>query len=145
MQLQGKAHLARGIEDSWKFLSDPSQVIQCAPGLQEYKVGEGKRVSAIVKVSIGFIRGSFQTSTRLLKEDSANHEARLELNGSGAGSGFNAVVTLRISPAGSESELEWQADVNMNGPLGSLAKPLIEGNVKKIIDQLFDCVKSKLA
>jgi len=35
--------------------------------------------------------------------------------------------------------------VNISGPLGSLARPLIEGNVKKIVDQLYDCVRGKIS
>ncbi len=43
------------------------------------------------------------------------------------------------------SELTWEATVTPSGPLGSLAKPLIEGNVKKIVEGLFVCAKSKLS
>jgi carbon monoxide dehydrogenase subunit G len=39
----------------------------------------------------------------------------------------------------------WDANVNINGPLGSLAKPLVEGNIRKIVTQMFDCVKAKLS
>ena len=126
-------------------MSDPSQVVQCVPGLQSFTVGENKRISATVRVSIGFIRGTFQTSTKVVKEDPSTHTATLELSGTGAGSGFNALVNIGVTAAGYQSELTWDANVNISGPLGGLAKPLIEGNVKKIINQLFDCVKAKLS
>lgn len=145
MQLQGKLDLPSDIEKVWDFVSDPSKVIQCVPGLQTYTVGENKRIMATVKVTIGFIRGTFQTSTKVVKEDRASHTALLELAGSGAGSGFNAQVNIVITALGSQSELAWDADVKISGPLGSLAKPLIEGNIKKIVNQLFECVKGKLS
>jgi len=129
----------------WAYVSDPSKVIECVPGLQSFTVGENKRISATVKVSIGFIRGTFQTSTKIVKEDPVSHTAALELSGSGAGSGFSALVNIAIASVVSESELTWDANVNINGPLGSLAKPLVEGNIKKIVTQLFDCVKGKLS
>jgi carbon monoxide dehydrogenase subunit G len=143
--IQGKLDLPTDSDKVWKFVSDPSRVIQCAPGLQGYAVGEDKRVTASVKVTIGFIRGVFQTNTRLVKEDPKNRKATLELTGNGAGSGFNAIVNLAVTPIGKKSELAWEANVNINGPLGSLAKPLIEGNLKKIVDELFGCVKTKLS
>jgi carbon monoxide dehydrogenase subunit G len=143
--LQGRLELPSDPEKVWKFVSDPSKVIQCAPGIQSYAVGEDKRVTASVKVTIGFIRGVFQTNSRLVKEDPKGRKATLELTGTGAGSGFNAVVNLAVTPIGKESELAWDANVNVNGPLGSLAKPLIEGNLKKIVDELFGCVKTKLS
>ncbi len=145
MLLQGRLKIPSNPEKVWKFVSDPSMVIQCAPGLQNYSVGDGKRVTASVKVTIGFIRGVFQTNSRLVREDPKERRATIELTGSGAGSGFNAVVNLAVGPSGAESELAWDANVSVNGPLGSLAKPLIEGNVRKIVDEMFGCVKTKLS
>ncbi|MDA4124498.1 MAG: SRPBCC domain-containing protein [Thaumarchaeota archaeon] len=145
MLLQGKFRLSSDTEKVWSYVSDPSKVIECVPGLQSFTVGENKRISATVKVSIGFIRGTFQTTTKVVKEDPATHVAVLELSGSGAGSGFNALVNIAIAPVATESDLTWDANVTINGPLGSLAKPLVEGNIKKIVTQLFDCVKAKLS
>ena len=145
MQLQGKLTLPSDREKVWDFVADPSKVVQCVPGLQTYTVGENKRITATVKVSIGFIRGTFQTNTRVVKEDRESHTAVLELSGSGAGSGFSALVNISIEAVDGQSELSWSANANVNGPLGSLAKPLIEGNIKKIVEQLFDCVRAKLS
>ncbi len=145
MILQGKFHIPTGIDRVWDYTSDPAKVIECVPGLQSYTIGENKRITAAVKVSIGFIRGTFQTQTKVVKEDKSTHAAVLELSGSGAGSGFNAVVNIVVAAVGTESDLTWDANVNINGPLGSLAKPLVEGNIKKIVTQLFDCVRAKLS
>ncbi len=145
MLLQGKFELPSDVDKVWAFVSDLSKVIQCVPGLQSYSIGENNRVTATVKVSIGFIRGTFQTSTKVVKQDNTMHAAAIELSGSGAGSGFTALVNISVVPKGTQSDLTWDANANINGPLGSLAKPLVEGNIKKIVTQLFDCVKAKLS
>ena len=145
MLLQGKFHIPSSIDKVWDYTSDPARVIECVPGLQSYTIGENKRITAAVKVSVGFIRGTFQTQTKVVKEDRDTHTAVLELSGSGAGSGFNALVNIGVAALGAESDVTWDANVNINGPLGSLAKPLVEGNVKKIVTQLFDCVRAKLS
>jgi len=145
MLLQGKFHIPSNIDKVWDYVSDPAKVIECVPGVQNYTIGENKRITAAVKVSIGFIRGTFQTQTKVVKEDRDTHAAILELTGSGAGSGFNAAVNIGVAAVGAESDVTWDANVSINGPLGSLAKPLVEGNIKKIVTQLFDCVKAKLS
>jgi carbon monoxide dehydrogenase subunit G len=145
MLLQGKFRIPNNIDKVWDYVSDPGKVIECVPGVQQYTIGENKRITAAVKVSIGFIRGTFQTTTKVVKEDKDSHAAALELSGSGAGSGFSAAVNISLAQAGVETDLTWDANVNINGPLGSLAKPLVEGNIKKIVNQLFDCVKAKLS
>jgi carbon monoxide dehydrogenase subunit G len=143
--LQGKVEIPAGAENVWEFVSDPAKVIQCVPGIQSYRVDAEKRVSATVRVTIGFIRGVFQATSRLMSEDPVKKEAVLGLTGSGAGSGFSATVKLKVSPAGTSSELSYDADVTISGPLGSIARPLIEGNVRKIVEELFACVKTKVS
>ena len=145
MLLQGKFRLENDVETVWVFVSDPAKVIECAPGLQNYTVGEGKRVSASVKVKIGFISSVFQTNSKMTSEDPEGHSASLEITGSGSGSAFNGLVSIKVTGSSGSSEVAWEANVSISGPLGSLARPLIEGNVKKIVDQLFDCVKRKLS
>ncbi len=145
MLLQGKFRIPSNIDKVWDYVSDPAKVIECVPGVQQYTIGENKRITAAVKVSIGFIRGTFQTTTKVVKEDKNSHTAALELSGSGAGSGFSAAVNISLAQAEAETDLTWDSNININGPLGSLAKPLVEGNIKKIVNQLFDCVKAKLS
>jgi carbon monoxide dehydrogenase subunit G len=82
MQLQGKFTIPADRDAVWNYISDPTKVIQCVPGLQSFTVGENKRISASVKVSIGFIRGTFQATNKVVKEDVATHTATMELNGS---------------------------------------------------------------
>lgn len=144
MKFEGKMILESRREDVWSFISDPTKVIECVPGLEEYSVTGDKKVSAKVKVSIGFIKGTFHASSNVIEEDRENYSAKLKLSGSGAGSGFDAIVNIRLNNLDSRTELIWLADVNVSGPLGSLAKPMLEGYVRKIVDQLFSCVKQKL-
>ncbi|MEM1583443.1 MAG: SRPBCC domain-containing protein [Nitrososphaerota archaeon] len=145
MKLEGRILLRSHIEDVWNFISEPTKVIECVPGVQDYSVAEGKRIIAKVKVSIGFIKGIFHAYSNVIEEDHENYKAKLRLNGSGAGSGFDALVEIKLGELGSETELAWMADVSISGPLGSLARPMLEGYVRKIVDQLFDCIKHKLA
>ena len=143
--LQGKFKIPNSRDTVYNFMSDPAQVIQCVPGIQSYTLAEGKRVSATVKVSFGFIRSVFQATSKVVKEDPVAHSATLELNGSGAGSSFSGSVDLSVEGDDSMSELGWTANVTVNGPLGSLAKPLLEGYIKKTVDQIFSCVETKLS
>lgn len=145
MILEGRIALPSDRERVWDFVSDPSKIITCVPGLQSFTVDEKKRISATVKVAIGFIRGTFQANSKVVREDHENYAATLELSGSGAGSGFSAAVDIGVAAAGTSSDLSWKADVKISGPLGSLAKPLVEGNIKKIVTEMFDCVEKKLS
>lgn len=144
MRFEGRFELEAERERVWEFISDPAKVIQCVPGIEDYSVGEGKRVTARVKVKIGFIRGVFHAASKVLEERSDEYKAKLELTGSGAGSGFKALVDIGLEEIEERTKVAWAADVNVSGPLGSLAKPMLQGYVKKLVEQLFDCVKQRL-
>ncbi|MEN2974432.1 MAG: carbon monoxide dehydrogenase subunit G [Candidatus Caldarchaeales archaeon] len=144
MKFEGKLNLRSRREDVWNFISEPAKVIECVPGVEEYSLSEGKRITARVKVSIGFIKGTFHTSSSVVEEDHSNYTAKLKLGGSGAGSGFDALVDIKLNDIDGGTEMVWKADVNVSGPLGSLAKPMLEGYVKKLVDQLFDCIKQRV-
>jgi len=145
MRFEGSFRLEAERKKVWDFISDPGKVIECVPGLQSYKVHEGKYVTAVVKVGIGFIKGTFNASSKVLDEDPGAYKAKLELAGSGAGSGFNAEVDIELGEAeGGGTDLRWAADVRISGPMGSLAKPMLEGYVKKIVQQVFGCVRERL-
>jgi len=143
--VRGKFTVPSSRDAVYNLMSDPAKVVQCVPGLQSYALEEGKRVSATVKISFGFIRSVFQATSKVVNEDPVAHKATLELNGSGAGSSFSGSVDLSVEGDESTSELEWTANVSVNGPLGGLAKPLLEGYIKKVVDQTFSCVETKLS
>jgi len=145
MLMQGTFAIPCGREKVYTFVSEPASVIKCVPGLQDYTVDEDKMVSATVKVSFGFIRSIFQATSKISKEDPVAHSATLELNGSGAGGGFSGSVEVSITGDDTSSELGWSANVSVNGPLGSLGKPLLEGYIKKMVEQMLSCVKTKLS
>ena len=129
----------------WNFISTPESVAQCLPGVEEYKVLEGKRTEAKVKMGVGFIKGTFKVNSRVLEEDPANRRAKLLIEGSGAASAFRAEIQITCNPHPEGSELGWNAEATVSGPLGSVAGSLIEGASQKVVNQTLECVTTKVS
>jgi len=129
----------------WNFISTPESVAQCLPGVEEYKVLEGKRTEAKVKMGVGFIKGTFKVNSRVLEEDPANRRAKLLIEGSGAASAFRAEIQITCNPHPEGSELGWNAEATVSGPLGSVAGSLIEGASQKVVNQTLECVTKKVS
>jgi len=144
MHFEGKAVVKAPVDKVWKFISTPESVAQCLPGVEEYKVLDGKRTEARVKMGVGFIKGTFKVNSRLLEEDPANHRAKLVIDGSGAASAFKAEIQINCNSHPEGSELAWVADATVSGPLGSVAKGLIENASQKVVNQTLECVTSKV-
>jgi carbon monoxide dehydrogenase subunit G len=133
------------VEKVWNFISTPESIAQCLPGVEEYKIHEGKRIEARTKIGIGFIKGTFKVNSRVTEEDAVNRHARLIVDGSGATSAFKADILLNCAPHTDGTKLSWVADATISGPLGSVAKGMLEGAAQKIISQTLECVSQKVS
>jgi len=145
MHFEGRAVVKAPVDRVWNFISTPESIAQCLPGVQEYKVLEGKRTEAKVKIGLGFIKGTFKVNSRVLDEDPQNHRAKLLVDGSGATSAFKAEIQISCNPHAEGSELSWVAEATVSGPLGSVAKGLIEGASQKVVNQTLECVTQKVS
>jgi len=123
----------------------PESVAQCLPGVEEYDVLEGKRIEAKVKIGVGFIRGTFKANSRVLEEDPVNHRAKLAIDGSGVTSAFKIEIQISCDPNPEGTELAWVAEATVSGPLGSVAKGLIENAARKVVNQTLECVTNKVS
>jgi carbon monoxide dehydrogenase subunit G len=145
MHFEGKAVVKASVEKVWNFISTPESIAQCLPGVEEYKVLEGKRTEAKIKMGVGFIKGTFKINSRVLEEDPQNHRAKLLVDGSGVTSAFKAEIRISCNPHPEGSELSWVAEATVSGPLGSVAKSLIEGASQKVVNQTLECITRKVS
>jgi carbon monoxide dehydrogenase subunit G len=145
MHFEGKAVVKAPVEKVWNFISTPESIAQCLPGVEEYKVLEGKRTEAKLKIGVGFIKGTFKVNSRVLEEDPVNRRAKLLIDGSGVTSAFKAEIQISCNPHPEGTELGWVAEATVSGPLGSVAKGLIENASKKVVNQTLECVTNKVS
>ncbi len=145
MHFEGKAVVKAPVEKVWDFISTPESIAQCLPGVEEYKVLEGKRTEAKIKIGVGFIKGTFKVNSRVLEEDPVNRRAKLVIDGSGVTSAFKAEIQISCNPHPEGTELGWVAEATVSGPLGSVAKGLVENASQKVVNQTLECVKNKVS
>jgi carbon monoxide dehydrogenase subunit G len=145
MHFEGKAVVKAPVEKVWNFISTPESMAQCLPGVEEYKVLEGKRTEAKIKIGVGFIKGTFKVNSRVLEEDPVNRRAKLVIDGSGVTSAFKAEIQISCNPHPEGTELGWVAEATVSGPLGSVAKGLVENASQKVVNQTLECVKNKVS
>ena len=144
MHFESKAVVKAPVEKLWRFISTPESIAQCLPGVVEYKVLEDRRIEAKTKIGVGFIKGTFKVNSRVAEEDPVAHHARLLVDGSGVTSAFKADIQINCNPHPEGSELSWIAEATISGPLGSVAKGLLENTAQKIVNQTLECVTQKV-
>ena len=129
----------------WDFLTDPSQVAPCVPGIEKIEVIEPyKTYRGTVSVGLGTVKARFTGVVEILQLDEPDY-AKLKAHGMASGSAADAVSEMALSdgPDGA-TNVHWTADVNVSGQLASLAARLMQPVSQKLAGQFYDAVRQKI-
>jgi uncharacterized protein len=144
MHFEGSVPIKASREKVWAFVTDPDQVGPCGPGVETIEVVDATHFKAAAKVGIGFINARFNVNMEFAELQPPDN-ALIKAHGQAPGSAVDASAEMRLSDgADGTTVMDWDADVNLSGTLASVGARLIEGTATKMIDQAFDCIRSKL-
>ncbi len=145
MLLKGEVTIRAPRKKVWDFLTDPSQIGQCVPGVEQIETIEPlKKYRGVVSVGLGAVKARFSGEVEVLELDEPNY-AKLKAHGSATGSVADAVSEMRLSggPAGA-TLLHWTADVTVAGQLASLAARLMVPVSEKLAATFYEEVRKKI-
>ena len=145
MLLAGDVTIHASRKRVWDFLTDPSQIAPCVPGVEKIEVIEPfKTYRGIVSVGLGTVKARFTGVVEILQLDEPEY-AKLRAHGMASGSAADAVseMTLSDGPDGA-TNVHWTASVNVSGQLSSLAARLMEPVSQKLAAQFYDAVRRKI-
>ena len=145
MLLKGEVSIRAPRKRVWDFLTDPSQIGQCAPGVEQIEVIEpNKRYRGVVSVGLGSVKARFSGDVDILELDEPNR-AKLKAHGTSSGSAADAVseMQLRDGPDGA-TIVNWTADINVSGQLASLVSRLMVPVSQKLSNQFYEEVRRRI-
>jgi len=145
MQFSGSVEIAAPRDRVWDFVSDPSQMGGCGPGVESVELIDETHFTAKAKVGVGPISAKFTVAAEFTERVAPDH-ATVRARGKAPGSAVDgsARMSLRDGDSADTTIMDWTADVQFSGMMASLGARLIEGTTNKLIGQTFTCVKSKL-
>ena len=144
MKFSGTVDIHAPRDRVWAFVTDPDQVGPCGPGVEKIEVVDPTHFKATAQVGIGFIKARFQVNMEFAEQQPPDR-AVIKAHGQAPGSAFDATAEMvRSGPPDGPTTMDWQADVALAGTMASLGARMIEGTANKMINQTFDCMRSKL-
>ena len=144
MKFTGTLVIRAGRDAVWAFVTDPTKVGACGPGVETIEVVDATHFRARAKVGVGFITAKFVVDMEMAELDQPSR-AVVKAHGQAPGSAVDAAATMRLGEAADgDTTMDWEADVNISGTLASVGARLIEGTANKMIGQTFDCIRTKL-
>ena len=144
MKFTGTLVIRAGRDAVWAFVTDPTKVGACGPGVETIEVVDATHFRARAKVGVGFITAKFVVDMEMAELDPPSR-AVVKAHGQAPGSAVDAAATMRLGEAADgDTTMDWEADVNISGTLASGGARRIEGTANKMIGQTFDCIRTKL-
>lgn len=144
MRFEGSVPIRASRERVWAFVTDPSEVGACGPGVEKIEVVDSTHFKATAKVGVGFISARFVVDLQFAELE-APSRAMIKAHGQAPGSAVDATAEMRLADGDDGTTvMDWHADVAIAGSLASVGSRLIEGTAHKMIGQTFDCMRAKL-
>ena len=145
MKFQGNLSIARPVEKVWEFLWDIEKLTSCIPGCENVKtIKDREKYELTVKDSVGPITVHFELLAEVKKLEPLNRiEIALEGKDFKAG-GVRQTMTLVLTAKGSDSEIDFETDVNVFGRLGTLGYPFVKKKAESVINEFSENVKSAI-
>ena len=144
MKFSGTVEIAAPRASVFAFVTDPTKVAMCGPGVESVEVVDETHFRVKAKVGVGFIRTHFLIEMHLAHVE-APTTAWITGRGHAPGSAVDGSARMELRElAPDRTAMEWESDVTIAGTLASVGARLIEGTARKMIDQTFDCIRAKV-
>lgn len=145
MQLKGSVTIHAPRKKVWDFMTDPTQIGQCAPGVEKIEtIEEMKKYRGIVSVGLGSVKARFSGEVDILELDEPNR-AKLKAHGTATGSVADAVSEMVLTDAPDNATLvQWTADISVSGQLASLVSRLMVPVSQKLAGVFYDEVRKRI-
>jgi uncharacterized protein len=144
MKISGSYTMNADRKAVWDRLLDPDTLWNCLPGVQKLdKTGENEYDLAM-NVGVGMIKGTYEGKVRL-SDINEPTDYKMYVEGSGR-PGFvkgTGKIDLEDKEDGT-TEITYDGDVEVGGPVGSVAQRMLGSVSKRMVDQFFKCVEEQI-
>ena len=144
MKVEGERAFDAPREAVWRVLNDPAAMAAMMPGVESFDVQDERHWRANVKIPLGL--GALGMSMDMEKIEEREPEfAQLAIKGNGVGAILSMTTAFNLSEDGGGTKMDWEADVRIAGPVGSMGQrvlqPIVNQQVQNVLAALDEQVK----
>jgi len=139
VKVEGTRTFAAPRETVWDVLNSPESMAKLMPGVESFDVQDDKHWRANVKIPLGM--GGLRMSFDFTKLEERQPEfAKLHAKGNGVGAIVSMETAFNLAENGSSTDMKWEADVKIAGPVGSMGQrvlqPIVNQQVNNVLTAL---------
>ena len=143
MKVSGTKQLGASRETVWEVLNDPSRMAKTMPGVESFDVQDDRHWTAKVKIPLGL--GGLRMSVSFEKTDERHLEySRLHAKGNGVGAIMSMDTQFNLADDGGGTRMDWEADVRIAGPVGSMGQRVLQPIVNQQVSQVLAALEREV-
>lgn len=143
MKIAGTVSIKAPAQKVWDALNSPEVLSKAIPGCEKFeKIGEDE-YAITQSVGIASIRGRY-TGKMAIRDKQPPQSSNLKIEGKGPGGFVQGNSKVTLVEKGAETELHYDADMQVGGLLASLGSRLIEPVAKQLVAQFFRALEKEI-
>ena len=146
MKVSGERTFAAPREIVWQVLNDPTAMAATIPGVESFDVQDEQHWRANVKIPLGL--GTLGMTLNMERVEQREPElARLAIKGEGVGAMLNMTTAFALADdgGGGSTKMDWEADVHLAGPVGSMGQRVLQPIVSQQVQQVLASLDEQVA
>jgi len=134
VRVEGTRAFSAPRETVWEVLNSPERMAKLMPGVESFDVKDDAHWRANVKIPLG-LGGLRMTFDFTKLEERQPEYAKLHAKGNGVGAIVSMDTAFDLAEAdGGGTEMKWQADVKIAGPVGSMGQRVLQPIVNQQVN-----------
>jgi uncharacterized protein len=143
MKVTGERQFEASRETVWQVLNDPAQMAKTMPGVESFDIQDERHWRAHVKIPLGL--GGLRMSIDFEKMEEREPEfAKLHAKGNGVGAVMNMDTSFHLTEAGEGTNMKWEADVHLLGPVASMGQRVLQPIVNQQVSQVLGALDKQV-
>jgi uncharacterized protein len=143
VKVTGERDFQAPLATVWEVLNDPSRMAKTMPGVESFDIQDDKHWRAHVKIPLGL--GGLRMSIDFEKTEEREPQfAKLHAKGNGVGAIMNMDTSFHLSEAGDGTNMQWEAEVHILGPVASMGQRVLQPIVNQQVSQVLNALDKQV-
>lgn len=130
------------LEETWKFISDISNVGRCIPGCEDVRQIDETTALFRIKFKVGYLSKTFELKAKILEKITGEH---LKFSASGQDAEIAGVIELQNVDPEKSTNVKYSIEISAVSATGKTALALLgKETVRKQTSEFAACVKTNV-
>ena len=144
MKVEGEKQFDAPRGTVWQVLNDPTAMAKTMPGVESFDVKDDRHWTANVKIPLGL--GGLKMTINMEKVEEREPDfAKLAVKGNGVGAIMNMDTAFTLSDNGDGTDMKWEAEVRIAGPVGSMGQRVLQPIVNQQVNSVLTALDKQVA